>query len=388
MAYVSGEQVIATILKHDTKTTSYKMALLRAINDVVLMYPDMARKGQAVAVPLSRIATLWAAYYWPFVDEQLPIYQKARSVVNGQLQNDISFRPALSRLRLQWQQEVQLTPQAADGFFLLTEMSTPRRRATYSATLQQTYKLATEAITGAIQMPIRHSGPGEWTVFDKPARLDKLAIPVVPLPSTQANEVCLVITADLWQAFHRLSLYIEALCLHEWCLFTEKVPQDATHEVTRGVIYTLLTARPDNRRPLSWERNQVDILLLEQVPIFCLWTGRRITQPAHYDLDHLLPLKIYPINELWNVLPVDKEFNQRRKRDRIPKTSDLFAAQPRVAAAYTAYHHSTKLRAAIHEDAALRFVNLTPGPSFADSLAQQALSFIDNVATARFATRF
>ena len=68
MPVIPGEQAIATILKHDNKTTSYKIALLRAINDVVLLYPDMVRQGQSVAVPLIRLAELWVAYYWPFAD--------------------------------------------------------------------------------------------------------------------------------------------------------------------------------------------------------------------------------------------------------------------------------------------------------------------------------
>ena len=63
MPVIPGEQAIATILKHDNKTTSYKIALLRAINDVVLMYPDVTRQGQPVAVPFSRLAELWVAYY-------------------------------------------------------------------------------------------------------------------------------------------------------------------------------------------------------------------------------------------------------------------------------------------------------------------------------------
>jgi hypothetical protein len=41
MLLLSGEQLLASILKHDTKTTSYKIALLRAINDVVLLYPEV-----------------------------------------------------------------------------------------------------------------------------------------------------------------------------------------------------------------------------------------------------------------------------------------------------------------------------------------------------------
>ncbi|WP_216689219.1 hypothetical protein [Hymenobacter siberiensis] len=110
MAFTSGEQAIATILKHDNKTTSYKIALLRAINDVVLMYPDVARQGQPVAVPLSRLAELWVAYYWPFADAQQPIYQGARAIRDEATRNDIAFRPALTNLRAVWLQLVQLTP--------------------------------------------------------------------------------------------------------------------------------------------------------------------------------------------------------------------------------------------------------------------------------------
>ncbi len=38
---IPPSSVISTILKHDAKVTSYKIALLRAINDVVLSFPDL-----------------------------------------------------------------------------------------------------------------------------------------------------------------------------------------------------------------------------------------------------------------------------------------------------------------------------------------------------------
>jgi len=388
MPRLDNDASIATILKHDNKTTSYKIALLRALNDLVLSYPGLAQYEQPVAVPLVRIAELWAAYYWPFMDEHQPIYQGARALRDGALRNDVSFRPALTQLRTEWRQLLLTVTEPADGYFLLTEMHTPRRRATYPASLVQAYIQALAALVMAIKMPIQYAGPKQWSIFPKPAPLSQFPPNALPIPGTLPTDLCVLVTAPLWHEFHRLSLYIEALCIHEWSLFTEGVTQEPANIVTRGTTYTLLTARPDNRRPLSWERNQVDLLLLEQVPIFCPWTGKPITQPAHYDLDHLLPLKIYPINELWNLLPVDKAFNQHTKRDRIPDAAKLLAAQPRVAAAYTAYHQSTKLLAAIHEDAALRFTGLTPGPTFAASLARHALAFIDSVAIARFATRF
>ena len=385
---ISGEQAIATILKHDNKTTSYKIALLRAINDLVLLYPNLARTDQPVAVPLARLAELWTAYYWPFADERQPIYQGARALVSGQLRNDVSFRPALTQLRQQWQATVQLPAQPADGFFLLTEMRTPRRRATYAPALQQAYTQAVAAAAKALLMPIRYAGPGEWTVFDKPTRLDQLPPQVQTLPGTRHQDVCLVVSATLWEAFHRLSLYVEALCLHEWSLFTETVTQDAGRLVTRGQVYTLLTARPDNRRPLTWERNQLDILLHENVRFVCPWTQKPLTQPQHYDLDHLLPVTVYTVNELWNLVPVDRQFNQHTKRDRVPDAQRLATAEPLLAQTYAAYQQSATLHRVMHEDAALRFTGLTPGPTFAAQLAARTVHFINDVATARYVQRF
>jgi hypothetical protein len=383
MPVIPGEQAIATILKHDKKTTSYKFALLRSINDLVLMYPDVAGQGQDVAVPLNRLAELWVAYYWPFADEQQPIAQRGHTAGN-----DMAFRPSLALLRSEWQQAVQLNSQPADGFFLLTEMRTPRRRSTYSSSLQRTYDRTVIEIAKAIHQPIQFAGVGEWSIFKKPTAHANQVTSSIAIPGTQPHEQCVVVPAVLWEAFHRLSVYIEALCIHEWCLFTEGLSQNSLRLITRGHVYNLLTARPDNRQPLSWERNQVNLLLHEQGGILCVWTGRRLTRPDEYDLDHLLPLKIYPINELWNLLPVDTDYNQHTKRDRVPKSEKLLAAQPLVAAAYTAYNLSAKLRSAVQEDAALRFTNLATGSQFAASLAERALSFIDSVATARFAARF
>ena len=388
MPVIPGEQAIATILKNDDKSTSYKIALLRSINDLVLMYPDVAKQGQSVAVPLHRLAELWVAYYWPFADELNPIYQGARAKRGEGRANDISFRPTLTNLRTQWQLMVQLAPKPADGFFMLTEMRTPRRQATYPPALQQAYRQTVSATAKAIQMPIKHAGPGHWSVFDVPTRYDQLPPSILPLPGTLPQDVCVLVPASLWEAFHRLSLYVEALCLHEWCLFTESITKKNERQASRGEVYALLTSRPDNRCSLSWERNQVNILLQENHYFTCPWSQKRITQPQQYDLDHLLPLAVYPVNELWNLLPVDREFNQHTKRDKVPDAKRLTAAEPLLAAAYSTYHHSPALQKAVREDAALRFAGLNTDHTFAAMLASRAVRFIDDVAVARYVQRF
>lgn len=374
----NGEQLLATILKYDTKTTSYKFALLRALNDVVLGHPDLALTGELpVAVPLTRLAEWWLAYYWSFADPERPVLQGRPARRGEATGHDMALRPTLAQLRAAWQALVVGPGRPGDGYFLLTEMRTARRRAQYPAQLLAAYEQARKVAVTALLMPIQHAGTKEASVFAAPARLRDVV--ATPLPGTDPAERCLLVPAYLWRACHRLSLYVEALCVHEWSLFTEQLGA-----APRGEVYALLTARPDNRRPLTWERNHVDVLLLEQHHFTCPWTGKVITRPGDYDLDHLLPLSFYPVNELWNLLPVDRTFNQRIKRSRLPSAASLAAARPGLAASYGTYGQSAALGLALQQDAALRFGALVGG-DFAAQLAARTVAFIDDVATVRLA---
>jgi hypothetical protein len=52
---------IAAILRHDTKVTSYKLALVRAMTDIALAFPDVGTNDRPVAVPLRLLAEQWVA---------------------------------------------------------------------------------------------------------------------------------------------------------------------------------------------------------------------------------------------------------------------------------------------------------------------------------------
>lgn len=373
---IDPTRLIATILRHDRRTASYKLALIRGLGDVVLGYPQLADTGAPVAVPLRALASFWIAYYWPFVDPNQPIKQ-GRHAADKQ---DISFRPALSELRRQW---AELVPnvRAADGFFLSSELQTEHRRRTYPPALVAAYTDAIDAIVHALRQPIRYAGPeGEHTVFPPPQSWRDLARhnpTSIALPGTQPADRCVLVASDLWRGLRDLSLWIEALCIHEWSLFTEQITG-----LDRGIVYTLLTDRPDNRRPLTWERNQVEILMMEGVQFTCPWTGHHLSA-ASYDLDHLLPIRIYPINELWNLVPADRDFNQHTKRDRIPGPQRLAVAQPRIAAIYHAYDGSPELGPVLRSGANARFSTPLVSANSSDALAQRAVAFIQAVADAR-----
>ncbi len=374
--FMKAGTLIATILHHDRKTASYKIAMIRSLNDLALGYAHLAGVGASLAVPLRSLAMFWVAYYWPFVSAAAPISQG----IHPSNKQDISFRLALTQLRQAWEQLIGGNSLPSDGFYLVSEFQSSHRRNNYPTDLIMAYDRAIRDIADAIQQPVRYAGPGQYSVFDPPEKwsnLQKSQRNIVCIPGTQLNERCIVVDSELWASFCELSLWIEALCIHEWSLFTESISR-----LDRGMIYTLLTDRPDNRRPLTWERNQIEILMMEGRVFECPWTGSKLNA-QNYDLDHLLPLSAYPINELWNLVPADGDFNRNKKRDRLPGTGTLQIAKPRIVGTYLHYTYSQSLSPVLQHDAIMRFNGKVAPDHLPDSLASCATEFIQMIASAR-----
>ena len=57
-----GQVVLASILRRDAKQNTYKIALIRALNDLRLEYLDL-ESDAGVVVPLRRLTEFWLAYY-------------------------------------------------------------------------------------------------------------------------------------------------------------------------------------------------------------------------------------------------------------------------------------------------------------------------------------
>ena len=377
-------QVISSILKHDQKVNSYKIALLRSINDVVLSFPDLAEHGKDVAVPLRVLAEYWLSYYWPFMAPETPIYQGPRAQRQGGLTNDVAFRPEMKSVYSEWARMLKsVEPKASDGFFLRNEMRVIRKRKEYSKSFTKAYDSAIKKITSAIKMPIRYAGKGEWQIFASPKKYIEVAAQAVAIPGTKQNDLCLLVSSDLWEGFHQLSLYIEALAIHQWSLFLEGVKQDEEGSLARGNIYEILTARPDNRRPLTWERNRIDVLIMEGQKFQCPWTKKEITESGVYDVDHIIPVSVYPINEMWNLVPSDHEFNSHRKRDRLPGPKALQHAMPIISQTYQTYLLNSELSNALLEDSTNRFLRVSSESFSIPELRNAVQLFVSSVQRAR-----
>lgn len=189
-------QAVGSILRIDTKVNSYKLALVRALNDVALSYPDLSGRGFDVCVPLRKLAEYWLAYYWQFVDTQDPIFQGPRARRRGVLANDMSFRPVLTGLRSAWGEHFG-TARPSDGFLLVAELRVPRIAAGYPPELQRLFRIALTAVEKALAQSIRYAGPGGEThgVFPPPRPAADWP-GAVAVPGTSPDEPSVLVRAD------------------------------------------------------------------------------------------------------------------------------------------------------------------------------------------------
>jgi hypothetical protein len=348
-------KLIQGILRHDRKLNTYKLALIRALNDTALNFAALQGQGRGVAVPLRVIAEAWIGYYWPFMDEERPVFQGPRVFRDRVLRQDVAFRPLLTELKRLWRASPFGSDRPADGMVLVSEMHGGLRGTTYGPDLITRYAHTLRAVARCVQQPITYAGSSgeQYQVFSKQRRLSDLPAGVMPLPGSRTDELCVVVLDAMWEGFKHASVYIDALCIHEWSLFAEHVRQTVP-DMTRGHVYQALTDRPDRRRPLTWERNQLDLLLLEGHEMHCLWTGRPLFLGG-YDVDHLIPVATTPINEQWNLVPSDPGFNQHVKRAQMPGDEWRSDLPRRLEATYRLYGTSAELESVLRQGSYLRF---------------------------------
>jgi hypothetical protein len=381
-----AHKTIGAVLRNDKKLTSYKVALVRSINDIVLAFPDIKPHENGVAIPLRFLADFWMAYYWSFMDAAKPIYQGPRAFRDGVKRRDLVFRDNLTNLRLQWEQIIGSKSAPSDGFIILNHLKLKRSRASYPNDFVRLYQSTINTICSAVEMPIRYAGDGEWSIFQKPEVLSKL-LPITTLPKSNANDKCLIVSKLLWETFEDMSLWVEALCVQQWALFCEAVSKSDTDSemVSRGSAFEILT---DKRKPLTWERNNINILILEGQQFICPWT-EKIIKTTEYDLDHLIPFSAYPINELWNLVPSDSYFNSHGKRDRLPSFAKMTQATPIIAETYKKYLNSKVMSPILQEDVELRFTTVDFAKAdLENQIARVSADFILKIADARNLPRF
>ena len=140
--------------------------------------------------------------------------------------------------------------------------------------------------------PVRFAGGGEHFSVFQYDRTDK----------------CLVMDADMWRELSLTGCWIQDATILRWAELTSKISNGV---IKPSTVVDLLLTTPQHERNVGAAKKIYDSLDSKE----CVWTERRIA--ADYDVDHAIPFSLWHNNDLWNLLPANRQANSQKK-DKLP----------------------------------------------------------------------
>lgn len=306
---------IETIISHDRKDTTYKIALLRALCDIA-QSEQLAAKWRTdgfVAVPLGLVVEKWLIYYWPIIEadehgEKVAIPQKRGREENVMLGFRRSVRELIARYH---------------NLGGISAMYNDYISDTVPQELLSCVTNAVRDIDHAIRNgPIRYAGgaiEGQSKYFDYEREMHSRRRYESSGTASETLGSVLVPTGT-WREMCLIGHWISESLVIRWAELTSELSNGA---VSIEEVVGLLLRLPETDR---------DVLVAKaaftRVPdLKCTWTGRSLHN--RFAVDHMVPFSISHSNDLWNLAPSDISTNVS-KSDKLVTMETLVSCKGRI----------------------------------------------------------
>ena len=303
--------LIRHIILNDEKSSTYKLALLRTLCRIADGAAGWAQEGTGdhVELPLGIIALFWIRLFKPLLTPGRMLPQSP---------GNRGFR-GLSFVK-------------SNGFQKLTDVSDFDLRVGMLISEDARPALdraLRDACRTIVNMPVRYLAYQDGTpIFPVEPRQPGRAIVEFRLDAPYLWSFgTFSLPRHLWRAFQRYNVWIEPALETEW----KRLMRQYAHRQGRQIEDSALTQAMTWSEPVRAARipSKQALRVIDQGPLYCVWSGRRLKK-TNLDIDHCFPWSAWPCSDLWNLLPVHRDVNQRMKRERLPTDFVLRQAKDRI----------------------------------------------------------
>lgn len=299
------------IVLQDAKSSTYKLALLRALARIADGAAGLARNHgeDAVTIPLGLVALYWIRLFLPLLAADLPQTPTNRRLdglgfVEAGFGRLLDCAPNDLRVGTRWGAELSAAMHAALVAASRTITRMPAHYTTYPDGRQ------------ILQANLRRSGRTPESLVIDEEYLRAFGDLVVP--------------ATLWRALTRFDAWIEPAIISEWQRLMHGYAQRQGRALEDVAVGRAMTWSSPERIVAEARTRALSILDSGQA-LHCVWTGARIDRDR-LDIDHCFPWAAWPCDDLWNLLPSTRSVNRHRKRDLLPTARVLAQARERIEA--------------------------------------------------------
>lgn len=350
--------VFQKIIEQESKTSTYKFALLRAIIDIIsAQSPHIEHRQNQVAIPVFLITDKWLFYYWDLLANNYAQIHQNRSLV---------FE---NRLR-----EIQNDHQLQNYWDFNKEF----HKHQYKIELKSVFiDLAKSLNDTIIKNPVKYigtsMGQGYNALFQTESGKAVRSSSINGYLDLLANSPKLLMDSSYFEA---LKIYGGLLSgtnsiIMNWVDFMEKQryqnAKTSSGELQEQAIEYGKLSPLDillQSETIARDTDQIRKFWCAQIesgqPVYCTWSGQQIKKTDDLAIDHAIPFSVLFNNDYWNLLPAKNAVNAN-KTDKILSKTQLLASKSRILTAWQQYFLTPELADTF---AAQCQISLTKAPNF------------------------
>ena len=292
---------ISKIIERESKTTTYKFALLRGVIDIIQdNSPYILFSNDRVNFPIGLLVEKWILYYYPIFESSEYIPQ-----INGK--TNLAFVFHLKKI---------ISEYSSNGGFSVF-YNNLKNKGIPDNLHSDFVSLAKKINDTIIRMPMKYIGSSisndYYSIFQYKSGTKSNISNCTDAEFLINSFGTFSIPIDYYEAFQVLGSFISGQdsILFKWAEFS--VSASGKNLSIEKVISEVLKS-PITERDVKESKQIFKDLLKNEGKVYCVWTGKLITS---YEVDHLIPFSVWKNNDLWNLLPSEAKTNNL-KLDKIP----------------------------------------------------------------------
>ena len=293
---------ISKIIERDSKSTTYKFALLRGTIDIIQdNSPYIVENKGRIEMPTGLLIEKWLIYYYPILESKISIPQ-----INGDL--NLAFQSHFNNLISYYDNKGGFSAFYND----LKSKGIPKD-------IRRDFLKLTKSIKNTItKMPMKYIGRSVnqdfYSIYsyENNKRLSNSSAIDIEILINDFGSFS--IPVEYYEAFKLLGSFINGQdsILFQWAEFSVNASGKnlSVEKVINEILKTPITERDVEESKKLYKR-----IIESRGSVYCVWTGKKINK---CDVDHVIPFSIWKNNDLWNLLPSTSTINQNEKKDKIP----------------------------------------------------------------------
>jgi hypothetical protein len=292
---------ISKIIERDSKTSTYKFALLRGVIDIIQdNSPYITFSDGRAHFPTGLLMEKWMLYYYPLLESPIGLPQ-----INGNTR--LAFEEQFRTIIYAYSEQ-----NGFSGFY-----NDLRNKGIPISLIAPFLALCNKLYHTITQMPMRYIGRSisneYYSLFSYQRATPKRKPAWLDIGYLISNYGSFSIPHEYYDAFKVLGSFINGQdsILFKWAEFSVRA-SGATIPVEK-VLGEVLKGPVTEREVNESKKLYKDVLKMEG-SVFCVWSGTRLSK---YEIDHVIPFSVWKSNDLWNLLPSSPKINNT-KRDKIP----------------------------------------------------------------------